>query len=97
MKPVWISASIALGATLSIIACDEKKDAGPTTPPAATSAATPASATATAAVTPSATNSVAATTGDDDVPTEEDFEDEGADITATNMETELASIEKELK
>jgi len=79
------------------VGCD-KGDKKTDTAPSATVVPTAPLASATASVSAAPSASVAvATTEDDDTPTEEDFDDEADDITATNVDAELAKIEKDLK
>ena len=77
---------LALGLSLVGIACDKKESAA-----ASTSATDPGTAA-------SATTAEAPTAADEsDIPTEQDFEDEAeTQITASNLETELDNLEKEI-
>jgi hypothetical protein len=88
----WV-ASVALAGVLALgTGCkDDKKTEAQPTP-----SATPSASTATSvAATPSAAPSAAA---DDDLATEEDFEEEGiAQISEGNLDEELRKLEDEIK
>ncbi len=87
-----------LGAAGLVAAGCDKGDKKTDTAPSATMAPTAPLASASASVITAPSASVAvATTEDDDTPTEEDFDDEADDITASNVDAELSKIEKDLK
>jgi hypothetical protein len=78
----------ALGLSLLATACDKKDD-----PAGAAPATTPANSAADMAGTPQP----AVASDESDIPTEQDFEDEAeTQITTSNLESELDSLEKEI-
>ena len=93
-------ALIAALALLLFAACDKKPETStaPTSTPSAASAAPSAAPTASASAAPSGSSPTVTASADDDIPTEEDFEDEAEkDIGPDNLEAELAKLEKEVK
>ena len=88
---------LALAFSLLFAACDKKSDTA--TPTTSTAATAPSSSAPTVATGSAASSGQTATsTPDDDIPTEEDFEDEAEkDVNPDNLEAELAKLEKEVK
>lgn len=80
------AAYLVVGLCLLGTGCDKAEQ--PAAPAPAAPAATPAS---------SGTEQPAVATDESDIPTEQDFEDEAENqITASNLESELDSLEKEI-
>ncbi len=80
-------ALMGLAMSLAGLGCSKKEEAtpAPTAAPAPSAAAT------------TATDESPATDDSEDIPTEQDFEDEAEQqITASNLETELDALEKEI-
>lgn len=91
-----VSALLLVLGTLSIVACSKDEKKPEPAPVASASAAVSAAPSAVASAAPSA--SASAAPADEDVATEEDFEEEEyAKVTEANLEQELKKIEDELK